>query len=168
MGPAGVAREEAARPGAESGVQGRAWPKRRGPRVQYQEPSRSPSRTANRLLDHTIQPAGVISATMGFDMLAHELAMSLGSPRQYIRRRRKSMAQDFICNPDTGEIVAIIRGGEVFRDDGEGARIATVLGTYIYDLKGNLIGHLQGRSVTDARTRSMPIAFRELLEAKSS
>jgi hypothetical protein len=31
-----------------------------------------------------------------------------------------------------------------------------------------LIGHLQGRSVTDARTRSMPIAFRELLEAKSS
>ena len=33
--------EEAARSGAESGVQGRAWPKRRGPRVQYQEPSRS-------------------------------------------------------------------------------------------------------------------------------
>jgi hypothetical protein len=94
--------------------------------------------------------------------------MSLGSPRQYIRRRRKSMAEDFICDPETGEIVAIIQGGEVFRDDGEGARIATVLGTYIYDLKGNLIGHLQGRSVTDARTRSMPIAFRELLEAKSS
>jgi len=111
---------------------------------------------------------GAISATTGFDMLAHESAMSLGSPRQYIRRRRKSMAQDFICDPETGEIVAIIRGGEVFRDDGEGARIATVLGTYIYDLKGNLIGHLQGRSVTDARTRSMPIAFSELLEAKSS
>src|ERR1700722_19482167 len=31
-----------------------------------------PSRTANRLLDHTIQPAGVISATTGFDMLAHD------------------------------------------------------------------------------------------------
>ena len=77
------------------------------------------------------------------------------------------MAQDFICDPETGEIVAILRGGEVFRDDGEGARIATVLGTYIYDLKGNLIGHLQGRSVTDARTRSMPIAFRELLEGDS-
>ena len=38
---AGVAREEAARSGAESGGQGRARPKRRGPRVQYQEPSRS-------------------------------------------------------------------------------------------------------------------------------
>jgi hypothetical protein len=85
-----------------------------------------------------------------------------------IRRRRGSMAPDFICDPETGEIVAIIRGGEVFRDDGEGARIATVLGTYIYGLKGNLIGHLQGRGVTDARTRSMPIAFRELLEGKFS
>ena len=31
-----------------------------------------PSSTANRLLDHTIQPAGVISATTGFDMLAHD------------------------------------------------------------------------------------------------
>ena len=41
VGPAGVAREEAARSGAESGIQDRAWPKRRGPRVQYQEPSRS-------------------------------------------------------------------------------------------------------------------------------
>ena len=37
-----------------------------------------------------------------------------------IRRRRGSMAPDFICDPETGEIVAIIRGGEVFRDDGEG------------------------------------------------
>jgi hypothetical protein len=80
-----------------------------------------------------------------------------------IPRRRGSMAQDFICDPETGNIVAVIEGGEVFRDDEEGARIATVLGTYIYDLKGNLVGHLQGRNVTDARTRSMPIAFRELL-----
>jgi hypothetical protein len=84
-----------------------------------------------------------------------------------IRRRRGSMAQDFICDPETGEIVAIIRDGEVFRHDGEGAKIATLLGTYLYDLKGNLVGHLQGRNVTDATTRSMPIAFRELLEVKS-
>jgi hypothetical protein len=84
-----------------------------------------------------------------------------------IPRRRGSTAQDLICDPETANIVAVIRGGEVFRDDGEGARIATVLGTYIYDLKGNLIGHLQGRSVTDARTRSMPIAFRELLQGDS-
>ena len=84
-----------------------------------------------------------------------------------IRRRRGSMAQDFICGPETGEIVAIIRDGEVFRDDGEGAKIATLLGAYLYDLKGNLIGHLQGRNVTDATTQSMPIAFRELLEGES-
>ena len=84
-----------------------------------------------------------------------------------IRRRRGSMAHDFICDPETGEIVAIIRAGEVFRDDGDEAKIATVLGAYLYDLKGNLLGHLQGRSVTDATTQSMPNAFRELLEGRS-
>jgi hypothetical protein len=81
-----------------------------------------------------------------------------------IRRRRESMAQDFICDPETGKIVAVIRDGEVFRDDREGAKIATVLGTYLYDFKGNLVGHLQGRNVTDATARSMSIAFRNLLE----
>jgi hypothetical protein len=81
-----------------------------------------------------------------------------------IRRRRESMAQDFICDPETGKIVAVIRDGEVFRDDREGAKIATVLGTYLYDFKGNLVGHLQGRNVTDARPCGMPIAFRNLLE----
>jgi hypothetical protein len=77
------------------------------------------------------------------------------------------MAQDFICDPETGNNVAVIRDGEIFRDDGEGTKIATVLGAYLYDLKGNLVGHLQGRNVTDATTSSMPIAFRELLEGKS-
>ena len=81
------------------------------------------------------------------------------------------MAQDFICDPETGEIVAIIRGGEVFRDDGEGARIATVLGTRLYDLNGNLVGnlvgHLHGQHVIDPSTQSMPVAFRELLEDES-
>jgi hypothetical protein len=84
-----------------------------------------------------------------------------------IRRRRGSRAQDFICDPETGEIVAIVRDGEIFRDDGEGAKIATVLGAYLYDLKGNFVGHLQGRLVIDATTQSMPIAFKELLEHKS-
>jgi hypothetical protein len=37
----------------------------------------------------------------------------------------------------------------------------------LYDLKGNLVGHLQGRSVTDATAQSMPNAFRELLEGRS-
>jgi hypothetical protein len=80
-----------------------------------------------------------------------------------IRRRRES-----ICDPETGKIVAVIRDGEVFRDDREGAKIATVLGTYVYDLNGNLVGHLQGRNVTDATTRSLPIAFRKLFEGKFS
>ena len=39
--PTVVARQEAARSGAEGGIQGRARPKRRCPRLQYQEPPRS-------------------------------------------------------------------------------------------------------------------------------
>ena len=83
------------------------------------------------------------------------------------------MAEGPISDPETDEIVAIIRGGEVyrFRNDTEGARIATVLGTRLYDLNGNLVGnlvgHLHGQHVIDPSTRSMPAAFRELLEDKS-
>ena len=78
------------------------------------------------------------------------------------------MAQDFfIIDQDTGKNVAVIRDGEVFRADREGAKIATVLGTYLYDLKGNLVGHMQGRDVTDTTTKSMPIPFRELLKGTS-
>ena len=56
------------------------------------------------------------------------------------------MAHDHIAVPETGEIVAIIRNGEVFRDDREGEMIATALGAYLYDLKGNLVGYLHGES----------------------
>jgi hypothetical protein len=77
------------------------------------------------------------------------------------------MAQDLITDQDTGINVAIMRGGEVFRDDRAGARIAIVLNDYLYDLKGGLIGHLKGRHVIDANTRSMPIGFRKLLEGKA-
>jgi hypothetical protein len=77
------------------------------------------------------------------------------------------MATDFITDPESGRVVAIIRDGGVFRDDKEGAKIATVLGAYLYDLRGNLVGHLHGRLVIDATTQSMPIAFRNLLEGKS-
>ena len=77
------------------------------------------------------------------------------------------MAQDLIADQDTGINVAIMRGGEVFRDDTEGARIAIVLNGYLYDLNGGLVGHLKGRHVIDANTRSMPIGFRKLLEGKS-
>ena len=37
------------------------------------------------------------------------------------------MAQDLIADQDIGKNVAIMRGGEVFRDDTEGARVAIVL-----------------------------------------
>jgi hypothetical protein len=42
-----------------------------------------------------------------------------------------NMAQDLIADQDTGINVAIMRGGEVFRDDREGARIAIVLNDYL-------------------------------------
>ena len=77
------------------------------------------------------------------------------------------MAQDLIADQDTGINVAIMRGGEVFRDDTEGARVAIVLNDYLYDLNGVLVGPLKGRHVIDANTQCMPIGFRKLLEGKS-
>jgi hypothetical protein len=62
------------------------------------------------------------------------------------------MAQDLIADQDIGKNVAIMRGGEVFRDDTEGAGVAIVLNDYLYDLNGVL---------------STPIGFRKLLEGKS-
>jgi hypothetical protein len=53
------------------------------------------------------------------------------------------MAQDLIADQDIGKNVAIMRGGEVFRDDTEGARVAIVLNDYLYDLNGVLVGHLK-------------------------
>jgi hypothetical protein len=35
------------------------------------------------------------------------------------------MLQGYIVDPETGKVVAVIRHGEVFRDDEEGAKIAT-------------------------------------------
>jgi hypothetical protein len=79
------------------------------------------------------------------------------------------MAEGLISDPETDEIVAIIRGGEVYRfhNDTEGAKIATVVGTCLYGLNGNLVGHLHGQHVIDPSTQSIPVAFRELLEDKS-
>ena len=41
-------------------------------------------------------------------------------------------SQDFILDPKTRKVVAIIRNGGVFRDDG-GARIAVFVGSNLYD-----------------------------------
>jgi hypothetical protein len=60
-------------------------------------------------------------------------ALLFGLPRP---RLEGNMAQDLIADQDTGINVAIMRGGEVFRDDREGARIAIVLNDYLYDLNG--------------------------------
>jgi hypothetical protein len=70
----------------------------------------------------------------------------------------------YIVDPDTGKIIAVIRHGEVFRNDEDGARIATVLNANVYDLTGHFIGRLDDQHVIDVRTWSMPIAFRNLLQ----
>jgi hypothetical protein len=78
------------------------------------------------------------------------------------------MLQGYIVDPETCKVVAVIRHGEVFRDDKEGARIATVLNSNLYDLSGNLVGRLDGRNVIDVRTWTMPVAFRNLLAGESA
>jgi hypothetical protein len=70
----------------------------------------------------------------------------------------------YIVDPDTGKIVAVIRHGEVFRNEKEGARIAIVLNANLYDLNGNSVGRLDDQNTIDVRTWSMPIAFRNLLQ----
>src|ERR1700721_3227199 len=78
------------------------------------------------------------------------------------------MLHGCIIDPETGKNVAVIRHGEVFPGDKEGARIAIVLNANLYDLSGNLVGRLDGQHVIDVRTWSMPIAFRNLLEGESA
>ena len=78
------------------------------------------------------------------------------------------MLQGYIVDPETGKVVAVIRHGEVFRDDKEGAKIATVLNANLYDLSGNLVGRLDGPHAIDVRTWSMPIAVRNLLEGETA
>jgi hypothetical protein len=78
------------------------------------------------------------------------------------------MLQGYIVDPETGKVVAVIRNGEVFRDDEEGAKIATVVNANLYDLRGNWVGRLDGPHAIDVRTWSMPIAGRNLLEGKAA
>jgi hypothetical protein len=78
------------------------------------------------------------------------------------------MLQGYIVDPETGKVVAVIRHGEVFRDDNEGAKIATVVNANLYDLSGNLVGRLDGPHAIDVRTWSMPIAVRDLLEGETA
>ena len=70
-------------------------------------------------------------------------------------------AQNVIFDPETRKSVAVIRNGAVFRDDKEGARIAYLVGSSLYDLNGNFLGRLDGCA------RSLPIGLRKLLEGNS-
>ena len=67
-------------------------------------------------------------------------------------------AQDVILDPDTAQIVAVVRNGGVWRD---GARIAVLVGAQMYDLNGNLLGKLAGDG-------PLPISFKNLIEGKSA
>ena len=78
------------------------------------------------------------------------------------------MLQGYIVDPETGKVVAVIRYGEVFREDEEGAKIATVVNANLYDLRGNWVGRLDGPHAIDVRTWSMPIGVRNLLEGETA
>jgi hypothetical protein len=67
-------------------------------------------------------------------------------------------AKNFIFDCRRRKTVAMIRNGQVFRNDKEETRIAVFVGSNLYDVNGNFLGRLDGCS------RSLPIAFRELLE----
>jgi len=74
------------------------------------------------------------------------------------------MLHGYIVDPETGKVVAVIRHGEVFCQDEEGAKIATVVKGNLYDLSGKFVGRLDGPHAIDVRTWSMPIAMRNFLK----
>jgi hypothetical protein len=77
---------------------------------------------------------------------------------------REKVDFGYIVDPDTGKVVAVIRHGEVFRNEKQGARIAVVLNANLYDLGGNLVCRLEDQNTIDVRTWSMPAALRNLLQ----
>jgi hypothetical protein len=54
------------------------------------------------------------------------------------------LATHVILDPKTRKSVAIIRNGHMFRYGKERIKVATVNGSYVYDLNANLVGHLYG------------------------
>jgi hypothetical protein len=70
---------------------------------------------------------------------------------------------DYIYDRDTGQSVAWIDNQEVFRAR-DGAKIGTVKGGSIYDLDGNLVGHLQGLHVVGFATDTLPVSFKRLID----
>jgi hypothetical protein len=70
---------------------------------------------------------------------------------------------DFIYDQDSGASVAWIENQEVFRGR-DGAKIGVVRAGTIYDLDGNLVGHLSGLHVTGLQTDGLPVSFKRLLD----
>jgi hypothetical protein len=71
-------------------------------------------------------------------------------------------ARSFIFDPETRRVIALIRNGQVFRDDEEGAKVAYLVGSNLYDLSGNFLGRL------NASERALPIGLRTLLQGELS
>jgi hypothetical protein len=71
-------------------------------------------------------------------------------------------ARSFIFDPETRKVVALIRNGQVFRDDEEGAKVAYLVGSNLYDLSGNFLGRLS------ASEPVLPIGLRTLLQGELS
>jgi hypothetical protein len=73
-------------------------------------------------------------------------------------------SQDVIFDPETRKSVAVIRNGAVFRDDKEGARIAYLVGSSLYDPNGNFLGRLDGMRAVLAN-RVAKTSSRRILKA---
>jgi hypothetical protein len=68
----------------------------------------------------------------------------------------------FIYDQKTGERIAFIVSDEVFRVPKGSEKIATVETGNIRDLKGKLVGHIEGKYIV-GRESSTPLSFRNLL-----
>ena len=76
------------------------------------------------------------------------------------------MGTDFICDQETGECIAFIRNGEIFRNRGDEEKIGTIRSGSVCDLQGNLVVYLDGDPLTGFRTVSLPASFKKLLNER--
>jgi hypothetical protein len=75
--------------------------------------------------------------------------------------------RDLIYDPRTGNCVAFVENDEVFLDRKGRLKIATVRAGNVYDLKGDLVGHLEGFLATGPYSPPLPDPFRKLLAAST-
>lgn len=75
--------------------------------------------------------------------------------------------RDLIYDQETGACIAPIENQQVFRDR-DGVKIGTVCAGTIYDLEGNVVGHLRGIHVTGLQTPTLPVSFKKLIDSGSA